>query len=489
MTIPWHEQHWRRALVYGLGISGRAAAAVLRHRGIEVVALDERAMVGTELGPLAGDPGVELMLGPPPESLPSGLDAVVVSPGVPLNRPLLQAARDAGLPVLAEVELAFPLLDGPVIGITGSNGKSTTTALAGAMLRAGGHRVEVCGNIGEALTARLSEMVGEVPGRIFVVELSSFQLETIDRFHPQAAALLNLTPDHLDRHADFAAYRDAKVALFRSQVGDDLAVLNAGDPEVADLPLTARCRYFASRGTVRDGCHLQGDTVVEVVPGGEASVLFERQDMPLPGLHNLENAMAAALLARSFGVAAKTIRRAVQGFCGLPHRLEWVGQRHGVDWYDDSKGTNLAATVRSLEGFADNSVHIILGGIYKGGDLTELCEAVERKACRAYLIGQAAPTFGEALAARQVAHEHCGELASAVGRASETASVGQCVLLSPACSSFDQFPNFAERGRVFKRLVRALDGLQEERHPQTSQRAPGRRAMAGAAPKGDRHGA
>lgn len=488
MTTPWHEQHWRRALVYGLGISGRAAAAVLRRRGIDVVALDERSMAGAELGPLAGDPGVELLLGPPPETLPPDVDAVVVSPGVPSDRPLLQAARRAGLPVLAEVELAFPLLDGPVVGITGSNGKSTTTALAGAMLRAGGRRVEVCGNIGEALTARVSEMVGEVPGRIFVVELSSFQLETIDRFHPQAAALLNLTPDHLDRHADFAAYRDAKLALFRSQTSHDLAVLNAGDTEVAGLQLEARCRYFTTRGTVQDGCHLQGDSVVEMAPGAEPAVLFERQDMPLPGLHNLENAMAAALLARSFGISAKAIRRAVRGFRGLPHRLEWVGRRRGVDWYDDSKGTNLAATVRTLEGFADASVHIILGGIFKGGDLAELCDAVRRKARLAYLIGQAASQLGDALAGYQVAHEQCGRLAVAVERAATNATAGQSVLLSPACSSFDQFPNFAERGRAFKRLVRALDDFEEERHPPAAAPATSHPTTVVGSRQGDRHG-
>jgi UDP-N-acetylmuramoylalanine--D-glutamate ligase len=236
---------------------------------------------------------------------------------------------------------------------------------------------------------------------------------------------------------------------------------------------------------VQDGCYLQGDTVVEVVPGGEPTPLFELQDMPLPGLHNVENAMAAALLARSFGVPAKAIRKAVQGFRGLPHRLEWVGRRGGVDWYDDSKGTNLAATVRSLEGFADASVHIILGGIYKGGDLTELCETVQRKAARAYLIGQAAATFGEALAGGYAAWEHCGDLATAVQRAAAVPSAGQCVVLSPACSSFDQFANFAERGRVFKQLVRALDGLVDDR----LHLASGPAAASGDAMGGGDHGA
>lgn len=461
MMIPWHEQRWQRVLVYGLGISGRAAIALLRRRDINVLAVDERAIEGPTLGALTSDPGIEIQTGVVPEELPSQLDAVVVSPGVPIDRPLLQAAREAGLPVLAEVELAFPLLDGPVIGITGSNGKSTTTALAGAMLQAGGRRAEVCGNIGEALTARVSEMVDEEPGRVFVVELSSFQLESVDRFHPRAAALLNLSPDHLDRHADFSAYRDAKLAVFASQQTDDLAVLNAGDDQVKDLDLVASCRYFSARETVANGCHLLDDTVFEVVPDAEPVALFGRQDMPLPGLHNLENAMAAALLARAFDIEPQAIRRAVQGFRGLPHRLEWVGQRQGVAWYDDSKGTNLAATARSLEGFEDGTVHVILGGIYKGGDLEELCDMVQRKARRAYLIGEGAEVFARALD-RRVPLELAGDLATAVASAAVEARHGELVLLSPACSSFDQFPNFAERGRVFKRLVRALDGLNEE---------------------------
>lgn len=472
-TPLWPPQDWRRALVYGLGISGRAAVALLRHRDVPVLAVDEGTPNEAQLADLVADDGVELCLGRRPEALPEGVDGVVVSPGVPLDRPLLQAARAAEVPVLAEVELAFPLLDGPVVGITGSNGKSTTTALAGAMLVADGHRVEVCGNIGEALSSKVSEMTGEAPGRVFVVELSSFQLEATERFHPQAAALLNLTPDHLDRHPDFEAYRDAKASLFRCQGTDDLAVLNAGDALVCDVQTAGQRRYFTAQNIageeLTDGCRRVGDAVVEVTPGQPPRTLFHQGDMPLPGLHNLENAMAAALLARSFGARPDAIAAAVRGFRGLPHRLEWVGERHGVPWFDDSKGTNLAATVRSLEGFGDGTVHLILGGIFKGGDLDELVAMVCRKAKRVYLIGQGAPVFADALGAEslgsKVPWEHCNELHVAVERAAETARRGELVLLSPACSSFDQFPNFAERGRIFQRLVRDLDGMVTERHP------------------------
>ena len=470
MHAPWSNTRWRRVAVYGLGISGRAAVALLRRQGVRVVAFDDRSPEALDLGALFDDPGIELRLGGSVGSGLSGsegsagdeladltatLDGVVTSPGIPPQRPLLTAARQRGLPIVAEVELAFALLDGEVAAITGSNGKSTTTALAGAMLEAAGRRVEVCGNIGEALSSRVE---GEA-GRVFVVELSSFQLEAVDRFHPASAALLNLSHDHLDRHADLDSYLAIKAAIFARQTAADLAVLNAGDRRVAGLELAARRRFFSSCGAVEDGCHLSGDTVFEVAPGAEPVELFQSTDVPLPGPHNLENAMAAALLARAHGAAPGDVVRALQTFRGLPHRLERVRERSGVLWYDDSKGTNLAATLRSLEGFADGTVHVILGGQFKGGDLRPLAAQLSRKAKCAYLIGEAAPDFARALTAR-VPFEHTETLHNAVARAAVAARAGETVLLSPACASFDQFDNFAQRGRVFQRLVLALDGGQ-----------------------------
>ena len=454
---------WRRALVYGLGISGRAAAALLRRHGVAVVLVDERPADALDLGSLGADPAVEGHFGGVPQSLAAvtgdgasspGVDAVVVSPGVPADRPLLVDARRQGVSVLAEVELAFRSVDGPVVAITGSNGKSTTTAMAGAMLRAAGRRVEVCGNIGEALSSRV--MADEPPGRVFVVELSSFQLEAVETFHAGAAALLNLSPDHLDRHAGYAEYRAAKERIFERQTAEDLAVLNADDPELAGLETVAPVRWFSSRQRVEDGCHLHDGAVWEVGPGGEGE-LFRPDDVPLPGPHNLENAMAAALLARHHGVEPAAIVTALRDFRGLPHRLERVRERAGVVWFDDSKGTNLAATARSLEGFEDGRVHVILGGRYKGGDLGDLCDVVARKARRAYLIGEAEAVFAQALADHDVALERLGTLDRAVARIAELAQSGEVAVLSPACSSFDQFPNFAERGRIFQRRVRALD--------------------------------
>ena len=455
MKVPWSEREWRRVAVYGLGLSGRAAVDLLRRHGVSVVIYDDRPREDLDVADLDRSPGVELRLGAENKKAADlgGVDGVVTSPGVPPDRPLLVTARRRGVPIIAEVELAFHCLDGEVVGITGSNGKSTTTALAGAMLEAAGRSVEVCGNIGAALSSRVAGNAG----RVFVVELSSFQLESVDLFHPESAALLNISHDHLDRHRDLESYRAAKAAIFARQEAEDLAVLNAEDPLVAPLPVASHRRLFSSLHGVSDGCYLDGDTVLEASPGAEPSELFRRSDMPLPGAHNLENAMAAALLARAHGATPRDVTAGMKAFRGLPHRLELVTERGGVAWYDDSKGTNIAATARSLEGFADGAVHVILGGRHKGGDFSELRPLLKRKARRAYLIGEAAEDLARALAA-EVPLETAGTLEHAVTRAAAGARAGEVVLLSPACASFDQFSNFDQRGRVFQRLVKALDG-------------------------------
>lgn len=453
MKAPWSQQEWHRALVYGLGLSGLAAVRLLRSRGVEVVGVDRRAAAELDLGELASDPDVELLLGREPDQLPSGLDGVVVSPGVPAERPLLAAARQAGIPVIAEVELGWAFVNGPVIGITGSNGKSTTTALTGALLRASGFAVEVCGNIGQPLSACAE---GEA-GRIFVTELSSFQLEAIEGFHPRAAALLNISADHLDRHTDLGAYIAAKTRLFENQGEEDIAVINADDPLVAEVAVSSRRRFFSRLRAVEDGCFLDGDRVVEAAPGRPENELFRRQDLSLPGTHNLENAMAAVLLARAFDAEPAKIAPTLGAFGGLSHRLELVLEQNRVRWYDDSKGTNVGATLKSLEGFADGSVHLILGGRDKGSDFSVLAPVVERKAVRVYLIGEAADRVGEALAGR-VACERSENLETAVASAAARVGAGETVLLSPACASFDQYHDFHARGDHFQDLVRALDG-------------------------------
>lgn len=450
MRVPWQPDEWRRALVYGLGRSGLAATRLLRSRGVEVIGVDRSD--STDLAELAADAGFFAHLGADPETLPVAVDGVVVSPGVPWDAPLLVAARHAGTTVVSEVELGFAEANGPVIGITGSNGKSTTTALTGALLESAGLEVEVCGNIGRPLT----DCVDGPPGRVFVTEVSSFQLETVDHFRPRAAALLNLSADHLDRHGDLAGYLAAKTRIFERQEPGDQAVLNADDPIVAALTVRARKRFFSSRDRVADGCWLDDDRVMESSPGKPERELFRRGDVGIPGSHNLENAMAASLLARALDADPGGFPRALGVFVGLPHRLEKVRELDGVLWYDDSKGTNMAATLKSLEGFADGTLHLILGGRVKGADPRELSDTVARKARRVYLIGESASDFARALEGI-VPIEMCGDLQRAVAAASELAERGEVVLLSPACSSFDQYVDFARRGDHFHELVGSLD--------------------------------
>lgn len=453
MKVPWTREEWKRALVYGLGASGLAAVDLLRSRGVEVLGVDLRTATQLGLSHLETDPGVELVLGDEPLELPSRIDGVVVSPGVRPDKPLVVAARRAGLPVVAEVELAYQFVDGDVIGITGSNGKSTTTLMTGELLQANGMTVEVCGNIGVPLSSR----VDGSPGRTFVTELSSFQLSSVDTFHPRAAALLNLSIDHLDWHGDEKSYFAAKRNLFRNQGPSDVAVLNADDVETSRVAVEARRRFFSSQTEVEDGCYLEGDIVVEVDPLKGRQPLFRRSDVPLPGPHNLENAMAAVLLSLAVGVDPAVIPGTLARFRGLPHRLQLICERQGVVWYDDSKATNFAATAKSLEGFADGSVHLILGGRNKGGDPADLETVVHRKVRRIYLIGEAAAEIELGLG-QGIEIDRAGNLRDAVSMAQRVAEQGETVLLSPACASFDQYRDFAERGDHFQDLVRDLDG-------------------------------
>ncbi len=443
MNGPWTTPgRFERVLVYGLGLSGRAAARLLLAQGATVLVTDDKAV---DAGDLAGR--IEVV-----SALPAGIDLVVVSPGVPLDKPILEDARRRGVPVIAEVELSFPFLDGPVVAITGSNGKSTTTAMTFAMVRAAGLPVEMCGNIGEPL----ADKVEGPAGRVFVVELSSFQIEGIVTLKPKAAALLNLAEDHLDRYGSMAAYADAKRRLFRDMDEDGLVVLNGDDPETLRTPTRAHRRLFSRLAKVEDGCYAKEDgQVIEVSSGAPDIELFQASDVPLSGVQNLENAMAAALLARAVGVEPAAIVSALRGFTGLPHRLEKVGERDGVTFYDDSKGTNPGATMKAIEGFADGTVHLILGGRNKDADVTTLTPMIARKARRAYLIGEAAEEFAAALEGA-VPFERSETLDRAVRSAAGQARRGEAVVLSPACASFDQFRNFNHRGDVFQELARAV---------------------------------
>jgi len=453
MNVPWSSHAWKKVLVYGLGSSGRSAVRLLSAKSVEVVAMDRRREDELDLEDLVACDGLELVLGSEPDGLPKGVDGVVVSPGIRPDRPLLAAARAIGVPVIGEVELGSIFLNGPLLAITGSNGKSTTTALTGALLESAGFRAEVCGNIGVPLSSRLDGP----KGRVFVVELSSFQLESVATLHPKVAALLNVSSDHLDRHGDFYRYLAAKTAIFERQTVADFAVLNADDPTVREVGVMARRRFFSRLGAPENGCYLDGETVVEVEPDGSRTKLFDRRDVALVGTHNLENAMAAALMARAVGADAGRFGEALTAFRGLPHRMEKVAEIDGIVWLDDSKGTNVGATLKSLAGFDDESVHLILGGRSKGADFSPLASEVARKARRVYLIGEAAEEIAGILEAGG-SFEHCGDLDSAVAAAALHARSGEFVLLSPACASFDQYPSYDKRGDHFTQLVREVIG-------------------------------
>lgn len=442
-------RQWQTVLVYGLGVSGRAAVSLALARGQNVVVVDDDPDV--EAGGLPGE--VEVVAGA--ADLPAEVDGLVVSPGVPADAPLIRRAATLGLPVVAEVEFAYQWSDsGTFVGITGSNGKSTTTALAGEILALAGERVAVCGNFGVALSAAVEEGAD-----VYVAELSSFQLERVDRFRARVAAWLNLSSDHLDRHGTLVGYAAAKERVFRNQSGDDVAILNQDDAVVSTTEVPARRLTFSCTRPVTAGCYLEQGLVLEVDNGGSAP-LFSCDDLSLPGRHNLENAMAAGLIGRTLGVAQPTVQEAVRAFRGLPHRLELVAEIEGVRFFNDSKGTNAAASAQSVLSFPRDTVHLIVGGRAKGDRWLELVSAARGRVKHAYGIGEAGPDLVTVLAA--VTHaEQVEDLEKAVRAAAGDARSGDVVLLSPGCASYDQYLNFEQRGEHFRRLVHDLEGTHD----------------------------
>ena len=383
----------------GLARSGRASTAALERRGLEVVRADR------ELG---NDSDLSLL---------ERVGLVVKSPGVPGEAPLVSAARERGIPVWSEIELASRLLPNPILGVTGTNGKTTTAEWLGFILGA-----PVAGNVGRAL----SELDGELgPDELVVVELSSFQLEDIVRFRPQIAVLLNLEPDHLDRHGSFEAYRAAKLRIFENQTESDTAVV----PRDLDHKVRARRVEFAA------------DDPLPAEPA-------------LRGLHNRENAAAATAAARAAGATNEQIARGLREFNGVPHRLELVGERNGVGYVNDSKATNVAATLRALAAYEDTPVRLILGGSRKGEDFAPLAAALGPNIRAVYVIGETAVELARAIPDTI----HSGDLVTAVDRAAAAAQPGEVILLSPACASYDQFRDFEQRGEEFRRLVQNLSG-------------------------------
>jgi UDP-N-acetylmuramoylalanine--D-glutamate ligase len=438
-----------RALVVGLGSSGAAAAILLARQGWRVT-VNDRASAADLADRLAGLPaGVELVLGGHPEGLLEGRSLVVTSPGVPPDLAMLAQARRRGIEVIAELELAYrSIADTPLIAVTGSNGKTTVTALLGAILDEAGWSVGVGGNIGHPASAHALEGGFDA----LVWEVSSFQLEGCTTLRPRVGVLLNLSPDHLDRHPTLADYLAAKARLFARQQGDDVAVLNADDPAVAGLAVPARAEFFSLHDRTAAACLAGGHLVLDGRP------LLSRSRLPLLGDHNVANALAAALAAARAGAPRPAIATALERFTGLPHRHTVVAEAAGVRFVDDSKGTNIGATAAGLAGYRPGTVHLILGGLGKGQDFAPLAQAVAGRAAAVYLIGDAADEIARAIGGR-VPVQHCGTLAEAVRRAAAAASDGDTVLLSPACASFDQFRDYAHRGDEFARLARLTAGV------------------------------
>ncbi len=442
----------RHFVIVGMARSGLAAADFLLARGARVTLND--AKPEAQLAGVAAlrARGIEVVAGGHPRELFTTADALVVSPGVPLAGPPFDLARAAGVPIIGEVELAARFLRGRIVGITGTNGKTTTTTLIGEILAGGGLPVLVGGNIGEPLVSLVDRSQDD--GWI-VAELSSFQLEAVAQLHVAVAVLLNITPDHLDRYDSMESYAAAKSNILARQAAHDVAVLNADDPRIAVMNrLTpARIIYFSPTRELPEGIFRRGGTVVNRRDGQE-QVLLETADIPLKGAHNLENVMAALAVGLACGVAPESMRRTVAGFSGVEHRLEFCGELDGVGFYNDSKATNVDAAIKSLEAFP-GGVTVILGGKDKGSDFTPLRRLVEERCRAVILIGAATAKIGAALAGTRPLHQ-VETMAEAVRRGLELSRPGDTVLLAPACASFDMFENYEHRGRVFKQEVREL---------------------------------
>jgi len=453
----------KRVLVVGLGKSGVASALFLKAHGARVTVSDTKS--GDELRneiPVLLDHGITVETGGHGERTFRGQDLIVVSPGVPVDAPLLVQARSLGEAVIGEIELAAQFLPGPIVAITGSNGKTTTTTLTGEIMAASSFPTLVGGNIG---TPAISLAERAKPETVIVLEVSSFQLETIQTFRPKIAVVLNVTPDHLDRHQTIETYVDAKARIFENQQNEDFAVLNEDDPICVAMAARTRAQvfWFSRQKEVKQGAWVrEGNIVFRDGAGFQKEAQREVMlvsEIPLKGAHNLENVLAAVCAGALMGCAPDKIREAVRDFKAVEHRLEFVATIRGVDYYNDSKATNVDATIKALESFPAN-IHLILGGKDKGSDYTVLNDLLRQRVKRVYTIGAAAGKIESQI--KGVEMVHAETLENALRKANAAAQPGDVVLLAPACASFDQFKNYEQRGQVFKEIVRGLEGEEEK---------------------------
>ncbi len=441
----------RRVTVVGMARSGVAAARLLHGAGAAVTATDDTPLhaLGREAQALV-DLGVRWS---PSAGAFDGAELVVVSPGVPADAPALSDARARGVPVIGELELGWRAMEAATIAITGTNGKTTTTSLTAALLAEQPRPVLVGGNIGTPLAARAAEFPAD---GIVVAEVSSFQLETIETFQPRVAAVLNVTPDHLDRHHTLDNYLDAKARIFLNQTPADCAVLNADDPGAAGLATRTQAHivWFSRQRRLDHGVFV-ADGWVRAKLNGHVDDICPVSEIRLRGAHNVENVLAATACALWMGIPFEAVRRAVGRFQAVEHRIEFVRDIRGVQFFNDSKGTNVASTVKALESFAERVV-LIAGGKGKGQDWAPLAAAARGRVVHAVVIGEDGPKIGRALEAAGIPATGAPTMHAAIDAARAAAGPGDVVLLSPACASFDMFNNYEHRGEVFKRLVEEL---------------------------------
>ncbi len=441
----------KRVLIIGLGRTGIETVRFLARRGAEVVATDEKpASELREAFAAIETDGHRFTFSTDDDATGRGVDLVVPSPGVsPFNR-ILAGAVKRGIPVMSELELAGRFLQRPMIAITGTNGKTTTTTLIGEALKRAGKRVFVGGNIGSPLIGFVD---GKQEAECAVVEVSSFQLQWASRFRPDVAVLLNVTPDHVDYHGSFAEYRRVKERIFENQTGRDRAILNAEDPRTADLSgsLAAEVECFSSSGRVRRGMFLDRGNLVHRRGPEDAEEVYPLDIVRIPGAHNVENVMAAIMASRVFGCSREAIMQAARAFTGIAHRIEFAGERGGVAYYDDSKATNAGAVMRALEAFS-GPVILLMGGRDKEGDFDSLAASVRERVKLLVVFGEARARIGERIGGI-VATEEAATLRDAMELARRRAAAGDVVLLSPGCASFDEFSDYRARGDFFKKWV------------------------------------
>jgi UDP-N-acetylmuramoylalanine--D-glutamate ligase len=447
----------KRILVVGLGRSGLSAARWLIRKGADVTIGDiiPEKDLKEELYREAMKLGAKLETGGHRVETFLNQEMIIVSPGVPLDIAPLKAAEEKGIPIIGEMELAFRLFDTPVVAVTGTNGKSTAVSLLELMIRGSGARLFVGGNIGTPL---MDYVMGDQPADYVLVEVSSFQLDTMEKFCPVVSVLLNITPDHLDRYSDYEAYVQSKLRIFQNQGAGHYAVLNDGDERLARFRPKGEVTVLRYGMEERGGrnAFMRGSRMITRLPG-KKDYHFDIEGFHLPGRHNLENLMGAVLAGLALGLGPEVIRDSIRNFKGLPHRIELVGSIGGTFFYDDSKATNVDAAVRSVESF-DRPLILIAGGRHKGGDYSPLVNAAKGKVKKAILIGEARYLIAGSFEGI-IPFELADSMGEAVSKAYRSAEANDVVLLAPACSSFDMFSDYGHRGRIFREEVKGLDNV------------------------------